>query len=297
MIEKKEEIKEEKIMVELDEKVETEEEIESETEEVEEESVVQPKFSEGFLKKYEGKTNEELIEILHNQEEFIGKQSSKIGKLQVGKPSEKLTSNELKDKVLTGKRKLAEYKDRLESLDKELDTEYGPTKERIKQLEQEITTDDFNYQETYLKNLVYAETAQDSNKELVPKIRNEFKEIFGLEFKDGEWESIVESTKENSIDAKLTSEDFEATLIRAYGKEKYRKMVMLQGGVNEREKIKLASGKEDKEIGAGTSSKGVNLMDMSSSTLRKKIENNPEILDKLSPEQLDKLYKKLNVRG
>lgn len=287
---------EEKIMVELEEEEDTEEIAESKEEVSKEESVSEkPKFSEGFLKKYEGKSSEELVDILHNQEEFIGKQSTTIDKLRKESTPKKLTSKDYKQNLLTKKQNLVNYQDKLDKVDPELDdAEYATIKKRINQLKQDIDQGESDYTETYMRELVYNETARESNEGLGKEMRGRYKETFGLEFKDEEWDRIIESTKERNIDPKLTAEDFESTLIRAYGLDKYRKMVMLQGGVNEREKIRDAGKKEDKEIGSSETTKGTNLLDMSNEAVKKTIANNPDILKKLTPKQLDRLLDKIN---
>ena len=293
-----EEVQEEEIIVDpeeiegTEEKVEPESETESEPEG--EPTTEKPTFSEGFMKKYEDKDSDELLKIIRNQEEFIGKQTNEIGDLRKRTTEKKLTSKEMKDKIASDKSKLVNYRDKLENLDSELDeAEFKATKKRIRQLEQELDGAERNYQETFLKELVYQETAQGNNQKLSGEMRGHYKDEFGLELSDEEWDAAEKTAKETAPDVKLTKEDYEGALVRALGVDKYRKMVMLQGGVNEREKIKVATSKEDKDIGGASKSKGINLLDLSPKSLADAIAKNPKILEKLTPKQLDKLYEKM----
>jgi len=289
-----EEVQEEGIIVDPDEIGGTEEEVEPEGKPEGEPTTEKPTFSEGFMKKYEGKGSDELLKIIRNQEEFIGKQTNEIGDLRKRTTEKKLTSKEMKDKIASDKSKLVNYRDKLENLDSELDeAEFKATKKRIRQLEQELDGAERNYQETFLKELVYQETAQGNNQKLSGEMRGHYKDEFGLELSDEEWDAAEKTAKETAPDVKLTKEDYEGALVRALGVDKYRKMVMLQGGVNEREKIKVATSKEDKDIGGASKSKGINLLDLSPKSLADAIAKNPKILEKLTPKQLDKLYEKM----
>lgn len=312
----KNEPEEEQILVDVPEEAETADESEEssedtdsdspekETDEESEDKTDKPKdkvdksdFSEGFISKYKDKSSEELLKVIRDQESFIGKRSQEIGDLrkQIESGKKTLTSKDLKQKIKTDKEKLRKYQDKLDTLDPDLDEDEVETlSKRIREVGDELDESQSNYQDTYMKELVRTETAQEDNKKLSGEMKGFYNDQYGLNFDDDEWDAIVKNTEDFAGDVKLTEADFEATLMKGLGVKKYRKMISLQGGMNERKKMKEAINKSGRDTGTNGKTGGkMNLLSMSKSSLQKYIANNPKVVESLTPEQLRKVQNKM----
>lgn len=252
-------------------------------------------FKPEFLQQYGNMDKEQLLKQVQADQQFIGRRNQEIGELKKKvEKEESQSADDLKRKLKMRKEKLRKYKGRFSELDD--DEERSAIKKDMNKLEGEIDDTEMAYKEKFMAERIYEEAAHDKNHELSKKMRDEYKKTYGLEFSDEEWKQFHNKTKESAKDFKMSPEDFDFSLMRGLGREKFMTMVKTQAAVNERQSIKNAALNSDVDIGGGArgGSRSVNLLEMSASEVRKIINNNPGVVDKLTVKQLDLLEKKLN---
>lgn len=188
------------------------------------------KFNDGFAKKYQGKSPEELLEIIHNQEQYIGKQSSEIGKLKktvTSEPSVRQEADNLEKQI-------EKLSDEIDGIDLVIEPDKFKQKNReLNKLQQQRQKLDF-------KLYMAEEMAKRQNQQVIADTKEYYAKNFKKEFSEDEWSDIYQSAIKYSSDGVITKEDVDSAILKTVGRENFHATLMGQGSLNTRQDIKKA---------------------------------------------------------
>jgi len=282
------------VKIETDEEIEVEESSEKEVSEetkvkTEETSTEQLDLPDGFLEKIKGKSTSEVAKMLYDSEKFRGNLTNELGELRAEKRDIPKTSKDIKAEMSKTDKKITEFQNKINKLDQDIDEdEIAELQVKQQKLHDRKAEYQESYTETFINEAVQNIAVGDSNKKIAEEQRSKYDKDYGLKFSDEDWEGITEYAKSVSKEPKLSQEDYEYSLMKAYGIDKYRKILSAQSEAKARNDIEEATKKQVVNVGA-TSKKSYITIDFSGSE-----QDMNKQLDKLTVPQLKKLREKLN---
>lgn len=160
--------------------------------------------------KYAGKTAEELIEILKNQEKMIGKQGNELGNLKKKVESNPFfkTDDELDIEAIDNQ--IKRYQDRLESLDEYDDDQYEKLTSKISELEKHKIA-------VKAELNVYQKISEKDNASVFSEFMSEVRAMTD-EIGDEEFETLKEEAKKHADKyGRITKNNCFAAAVNLYG--------------------------------------------------------------------------------
>ncbi len=231
---------------------------------------------------YEGKSREQLIEMIKNSQGQISKMGNELGTLRKNSIPVRNTK--------TVKDEMSKIEKEMSNLDDITDDEqYTALSQKHSKLKEEFST-------LQMKEYINSQFADKLNKEKAEKFRSSFERDFGGKMEEETFTSIMDTAKQLADGLELSAEDLEAATMKHIGVEKYRKMLSLRGNLQAREDISNASSKTVESIsnknGMGSLSKSMTFSQISS--LNGKAQ--AKIIDRMSYDQAMKYNRFLNNR-
>ena len=193
-------------------------------------------FNDDFLKKYKGKSEQELLKILHDNESFIGKQAQEIGKLRQNAGNRK-SKIDLSTELQTKQAEMKELEAHINELDVITDPEeYRDIMSKLRLKQQEALS-------LEAKQYVAQQLMAEKNIQIANQIKQQYENDYHMPFEEGDWEQILDIANTVSKDGVLSEEDIEIGIMKTKGREAYRKVLTLQGEMNARAKTGQAGKK------------------------------------------------------
>lgn len=235
---------------------------------------------------YQGKSREDLAEMLSNAQSKIGQQGSELGELRktVESQAEEMTGEEAFDKLsaLEIRNILEEQKKGLSEIDPYDDEALNKQRSLISELEMDFiaktTTEGINQRYNQVDN----ESFIDNQKKAFEKQ--------GVDLDSEEFSDIISRSYDYSQNGKLTDSSISKAMIDIYGVDQMQKHYSMVGEAKARQEIKNAGAKTTERVdvrGSGKSAKLVNINNLSGRELSK-------ALDNLSIDDLKRLNSKYN---
>ena len=237
--------------------------------------------------KHDGKTREELMDMLLNAQQKIGEQGNELGNLRQTVQNinpEDISTEELLDSLSSKEieQGLAVERQRLLEVDPYDTDELSSQRQLIAELENDLLN---KKTEEALDDRFNAE----DNTLMVHEQREAFRQQ-GIALSDEEYGIVTENALNYHNNGRLTEESFHKGLIDTYGIEKVSAFYQLRGQQKVREEIANAEKKTYPKVdvsGSGKNSKLVNIKGLSERDLNK-------TLDSMSVDELNALNQKLN---
>ena len=235
---------------------------------------------------YQGKSREDLIEMLSNAQSKIGQQGNELGELRksVEAQAEEMTGEEALENLKSKHVKiiLAEQKSKLNKIDPYDEDALNEQRELITQLESDLIT-------KTTQEGIDARYNQVDNENFIAQQKGVF-EKQGVELDDNEFNDVIKQSYQYSQNGKLTDAAVYKSMIDIYGVDQVQKHYSMAGEAKARQEIKNASAKTTERVdvrGSGKSAKLVNINQLSGQELSK-------TLDNLSIDDLKRLNSKYN---
>ena len=235
---------------------------------------------------YQGKSREDLVEMLSNAQSKIGQQGNELGELRktVETQAEEMTGEEALENLKSDDVKviLAEQKSKLSKIDPYDEDALDEQRELITQLESDLIT-------KTTQEGINARYNQVDNESFIAQQKGAF-EKQGVELDDNEFKDVIKQSYQYSQNGKLTDASVYKSMIDIYGVDQVQKHYSMAGEAKARQEIKAAAGKTTERVdvrGSGKSAKLVNINKLSGQELSK-------ALDNLSIDDLKRLNSKYN---
>lgn len=235
---------------------------------------------------YQGKSREDLIEMLSNAQSKIGQQGNELGELRksVEAQAEEMTGEEALENLKSKDVKiiLAEQKSKLNKIDPYDEDALNEQRELITQLESDLIT-------KTTQEGIDARYNQVDNENFIAQQKGVF-EKQGVELDDNEFNDVIKQSYQYSQNGKLTDAAVYKSMIDIYGVDQVQKHYSMAGEAKARQEIKNAAAKTTERVdvrGSGKSAKLVNINQLSGQELSK-------TLDNLSIDDLKRLNSKYN---
>ena len=235
---------------------------------------------------YQGKSREDLIEMLSNAQSKIGQQGNELGELRksVEAQAEEMTGEEALENLKSKDVKiiLAEQKSKLNKIDPYDEDALNEQRELITQLESDLIT-------KTTQEGIDARYNQVDNENFIAQQKGVF-EKQGVELDDNEFNDVIKQSYQYSQNGKLTDAAVYKSMIDIYGVDQVQKHYSMAGEAKARQEIKNAAAKTTERVdvrGSGKSAKLVNINQLSGQELSK-------ALDNLSIDDLKRLNSKYN---
>lgn len=229
-----------------------------------------------FARRFEGKTTAQLIELMYEKEQHIGRLGNDLGKERDrNKPKGSETLKADRDTLY---KSIDELEARLDDMDSVNDPEdYQKAKTDLANKRKELRKIQDDLQETLIRETHSSGPLAQVNETLAAQIRETYKADYGVNFTDAQWKEIVDEAMLTAGEDTLTEDDVESALVRTMGAERYRKMLLGQGKLKAREEIARANDKVVKQIG-GEDNSGIHSYDLNSMDDAKllKLSNDPK---------------------
>lgn len=234
---------------------------------------------------YKDKSVKDIIQMHKEATRKITEVSERVKGLEAQKKDDALTPAEIRDRMTAAdiKKGYEDERAKLLALDPVIDEqEYIEQKGLIDALEAD-------WMEKHQKELVDARFNAIDNQKFLDEQKEKFKDS-GIEMENGEFDDLTKIGESYLENGRFTERSMQKALIDKYGVEKMTKFYTMKGEAKARKEIAKASSKEDKTIdvkGSGRNAKLVRINDLSERELN-------EVLDKMSPDELNELYRKYN---
>tara|TARA_R100000808_G_C2144703_1_gene152457 strand:+ start:368 stop:1393 length:1026 start_codon:yes stop_codon:yes gene_type:complete len=236
---------------------------------------------------YNGKSREELIDMLSNAQSKIGEQGNELGQLRkVAESSENLTDEEVFEKLTAKDVKvgLAEERSKLDNIDPYDAEAISKQREVIQQLETDLIT-------KTTEESINARYNQQDNEVFEKKQKQAFADE-GVMLEGSEFDDVTKLAYNYAENGRLTGNAYQKAMLDIYGVDQMQKHYSMVGEAKARQDIKTATDKTVEKVdvrGSGKASKLVNINKMSGRELNK-------ALDNLSIEDLRKLNQRYNTK-
>ena len=234
---------------------------------------------------YQGKSKEELLDMLVNSQKKIGEQGNELGELRkIAHKPEELSDEEVFQKLSgddleTG---LNEEKAKLDTIDPYDETAVSEQKELVRQMETDLINK--RTQEGIARRF----NSRD-NQNFVTKMKEGYQKQ-GIELADDEFNTVIKTANSYTEDGLLTEKSFQKAMIDQYGVTKMVKHYQMNGEQKARNDIQQAAAKTTEKVdvrGTGKNAKMVRIADLNQKELR-------ETLDNLSYEELQRINQQFN---
>ena len=234
---------------------------------------------------YQGKSRDELVEMLSHSQKKIGEQGNELGELRkVAQKDEDLSDEEVFSK-LTGndiETGLAEEKAKMKQIDPYDEAAVQEQEELVHQMEGDLIN-------KRTQEAIAARFNSRDNREFVDKMKNGFKDQ-GIDIADDEFNTVVETANSYAEDGLLTERSFQKAMIDQFGVDKMVKHYQMNGEQKARSDIQKAAAKTTEKVdvrGTGKNAKMVRIADLSQRELRSTLEG-------LSVDELNRLNEQVN---
>ena len=241
--------------------------------------------SESEPSQFQGKSREDLLEMLVNSQKKIGEQGNELGELRkIAQKPEELSDEEVfsklsGDDIETG---LAEEKAKMDTIDPYDDAAVNEQKELIRQMESDLIN-------KRTQEAIAARFNSRDNHNFIDSMKDDYGKM-GIELSDDEFSTVVDSANSYTEDGLLTERSFQKAMIDKFGVDKIVKHYQMNGEQKARSDIQKAAAKTSEKVdvrGTGKNAKMVRIADLSQKELR-------ETLDNLSYEELQKINQQVN---
>ena len=241
--------------------------------------------SESEPSQFQGKSREDLLEMLVNSQKKIGEQGNELGELRkIAQKPEELSDEEVfsklsGDDIETG---LAEEKAKMDTIDPYDDAAVNEQKELIRQMESDLIN-------KRTQEAIAARFNSRDNQNFIDSMKDDYGKM-GIELSDDEFSTVVDSANSYTEDGLLTERSFQKGMIDQFGVDKMVKHYQMNGEQKARSDIQKATAKTSEKVdvrGTGKNAKMVKIADLSQKELR-------ETLDNLSYEELQKVNQQVN---
>ena len=241
--------------------------------------------SESEPSQFQGKSREDLLEMLTNSQKKIGEQGNELGELRkIAQKPEELSDKEVfsklsGDDIETG---LAEEKAKMDIIDPYDDAAVNEQKELIRQMESDLIN-------KRTQEAIATRFNSRDNQNFIDSMKNDYQKQ-GIELSDDEFNTVVDSANSYVENGLLTERSFQKAMIDKFGVDKIVKHYQMNGEQKARSDIQKATAKTSEKVdvrGTGKNAKMVKIADLSQKELR-------ETLDNLSYEELQKVNQQVN---
>ena len=241
--------------------------------------------SESEPSQFQGKSREDLLEMLVNSQKKIGEQGNELGELRkIAQKPEELSDEEVfsklsGDDIETG---LAEEKAKMDTIDPYDDAAVNEQKELIRQMESDLIN-------KRTQEAIAARFNSRDNQNFIDSMKDDYGKM-GIELSDDEFSTVVDSANSYTENGLLTERSFQKGMIDQFGVDKMVKHYQMNGEQKARSDIQKAAAKTSEKVdvrGTGKNAKMVRIADLSQKELR-------ETLDNLSYEELQKINQQVN---
>ena len=241
--------------------------------------------SESEPSQFQGKSREDLLEMLVNSQKKIGEQGNELGELRkIAQTPEELSDEEVfsrltGDDIETG---LAEEKAKMDTIDPYDDAAVNEQKELIRQMESDLIN-------KRTQEAIAARFNSRDNQNFIDSMKDDYGKM-GIELSDDEFSTVVDSANSYTENGLLTERSFQKAMIDKFGVDKIVKHYQMNGEQKARSDIQKAAAKTSEKVdvrGTGENAKMVKIADLSQKELR-------ETLDNLSYEELQKINQQVN---
>jgi len=241
--------------------------------------------SESEPSQFQGKSREDLLEMLTNSQKKIGEQGNELGELRkIAQKPEELSDEEVfsklsGDDIETG---LAEEKAKMDTIDPYDDAAVNEQKELIRQMESDLIN-------KRTQEAIATRFNSRDNQNFIDSMKNDYQKQ-GIELSDDEFNTVVDSANSYVENGLLTERSFQKAMIDKFGVDKIVKHYQMNGEQKARSDIQKAAAKTSEKVdvrGTGKNAKMVKIADLSQKELR-------ETLDNLSYEELQKVNQQVN---
>jgi len=241
--------------------------------------------SESEPSQFQGKSREDLLEMLTNSQKKIGEQGNELGELRkIAQKPEELSDEEVfsklsGDDIETG---LAEEKAKLDIIDPYDDAAVNEQKELVRQMESDLIN-------KRTQEAIATRFNSRDNQNFIDSMKNDYQKQ-GIELSDDEFNTVVDSANSYVENGLLTERSFQKAMIDKFGVDKIVKHYQMNGEQKARSDIQKATAKTSEKVdvrGTGKNAKMVKIADLSQKELR-------ETLDNLSYEELQKVNQQVN---
>ena len=234
---------------------------------------------------FQGKSRDDLIEMIAHSQKKIGEQGNELGELRkIAQKDEDLSDKEVfaklsGDDIETG---LAEEKAKMDTIDPYDDEAVGEQKELIRQMEADLIN-------KRTQEAIATRFNSRDNQNFVDSMKSEYQKQ-GIELTDDEFKTVTESANSYTEDGLLTERSYQKAMIDKYGVDKMVKHYQMNGEQKARTDIQKAAAKTTEKVdvrGTGKNAKMVRIADLSQRELRSTLEG-------LSVDELNKLNEQVN---
>ena len=234
---------------------------------------------------FQGKSRDDLIEMIAHSQKKIGEQGNELGELRkIAQKDEDLSDKEVfaklsGDDIETG---LAEEKAKMDTIDPYDDEAVGEQKELVRQMEADLIN-------KRTQEAIATRFNSRDNQNFVDSMKSEYQKQ-GIELTDDEFKTVTESANSYTEDGLLTERSYQKAMIDKYGVDKMVKHYQMNGEQKARTDIQKAAAKTTEKVdvrGTGKNAKMVRIADLSQRELRSTLED-------LSVEELNKLNEQVN---
>lgn len=241
--------------------------------------------SESEPSQFQGKSRDDLLEMLTNSQKKIGEQGNELGELRkIAQTPEELSDEEVfsrltGDDIETG---LAEEKAKLDIIDPYDDEAINEQKELIREIESDLIN-------KRTQEAIASRFNSRDNQNFINSVRDDYNKQ-GIEFSDDEFNTVVDTANSYTEDGLLTERSIQKAMIDQFGVDKMVKHYQMNGEQKARSDIQNATAKTSEKVdvrGTGKNAKMVRIADLNQKELR-------ETLDNLSYEELQKINQQVN---
>jgi len=234
---------------------------------------------------FQGKSRDDLIEMIAHSQKKIGEQGNELGELRkIAQKDEELSDKEVfaklsGDDIETG---LAEEKAKLDTIDHYDETDVGEQKELIRQMESDLIN-------KRTQEAIAARFDSRDNQDFVDKMKTGYHKQ-GIELSDDEFKTVTETANSYTEDGLLTERSYQKAMIDKYGVDKMVKHYQMNGEQKARTDIQKAAAKTTEKVdvrGTGKNAKMVRIADLNQRELRSTLES-------LSVDELNRLNEQVN---
>ena len=234
---------------------------------------------------FQGKSRDDLIEMVAHSQKKIGEQGNELGELRkIAQKDEELSDKEVfaklsGDDIETG---LAEEKAKLDTIDPYDETDVGEQKELIRQMESDLIN-------KRTQEAIAARFDSRDNQNFVDNMKSDYQKQ-GIELSDDEFKTVTETATSYTENGLLNEKSYQKAMIDHYGVNYMVKHYQMDGEHKARTDIQKAAAKTTEKVdvrGTGKNAKMVRIADLSQRELKSTLES-------LSVEELSKLNEQVN---
>lgn len=203
-------------------------------------------ISEGFKSNYEGKSPEELIRIIHDKEQHIGKQSNELGELRKLAGQSQTKQQTLQEQRSEVQSKLDDTEDKLDDYDSNVDKNDKAYKKLVSQkrtLERQLRDLD-NAESMQKAEEMFKRTAfEQHNKGILQQKRSEVASFIGAtDIPQNIWDNISDIAQSMAgAGNTVTNDDIYAAVYKVYGHEYINKLQQVTANTTVRQDINKAN--------------------------------------------------------